>query len=128
MSKFFDDWLGVKSTNYRNEAKPFSLAGLVMICKCVKVYDGDTITVIGQHPELFGGELRIYKIRIDGIDTPEIRGAKSLKEKIFGLDVRNHMRKLLLDNEVLVEFKDFGKYGGRTLGTVYMGTRIKDKD
>ena len=106
------------SQNYKDTIAPFSLEGLSMHCKCVKVYDGDTITVVGAHPLIFGGEPRIYKIRIAGIDTPEIRGAKSQKERRFAYIVRNHLRRLLLDKWVVVDFHDFGKWGGRTLGSV----------
>ena len=46
----------------------------------IKNYDGDTITVsIPAYPEIIGKKI---SIRINGIDTPEMRGTKGLlKEK-----------------------------------------------
>ena len=41
-------------------------------CKCVKVYDGYTITVVFQpFPDT---PFYKYNIRLNGIDTPELRG------------------------------------------------------
>ena len=82
----------------------------------VSVYDGDTITVdidLG-----FGAKLEAQKIRLFGIDAPEIRGATrpqgiaardALRDKIEGMTV------------TLKTYKDKrGKYG-RWLGHVFLG-------
>jgi endonuclease YncB( thermonuclease family) len=111
----FDKW---NSKNYKKVNK-FSLKGIEMICLCVKVYDGDTITVMGRTPLFKNNKLHRYNIRIDGLDTPEIRGAKSPKEKAFAIVVRDYLRSMILDQIVTIKFKKFGKYGGRTLGKVY---------
>ena len=91
--------------------------------KITKVYDGDTCTAdidLG-----FGVWLRGQKIRLYGIDTPEIRG----EEREEGLLVKEYLSNLILDKEVILETeKDkTGKYG-RWLGTIYLdGEDINEK-
>ena len=80
-----------------------------------KVYDGDTITVdidLG-----FGVCLKGQKIRLLGIDTPEIRG----DEREEGLKSRAALRGQIINKWVSIKtFKDKkGKYG-RWLGEVWL--------
>ena len=80
-----------------------------------EVYDGDTITVdidLG-----FNIVLKDQKIRLLGVDTPELRG----DEKEKGIAVRDELRKLILNKKIILKTdKDKkGKYG-RWLGTVYL--------
>jgi micrococcal nuclease len=80
-----------------------------------KVYDGDTITVdvdLG-----FGIVLKKQKIRLLGINTPEVRGP----ERADGILSRNALRQRILDQQVIIRTsKDKkGKYG-RWLGEVYV--------
>lgn len=79
------------------------------------VYDGDTVTAdidLG-----FGIWMKGQKLRLVGIDTPELRG----EEREQGLIVRDYVRELILDKEVVVETeKDkSGKYG-RWLATIWI--------
>jgi|TARA_R110000824_G_scaffold62352_7_gene165243 micrococcal nuclease len=81
--------------------------------KVVSVYDGDTITVdidLG-----FGIVLKKQKLRLLGINTPEVRG----EEKILGKKVRDLVREKILDKVVTIKtVKDKkGKYG-RWLATI----------
>ncbi len=84
---------------------------------CTAVYDGDTITAninLG-----FGLSMRKQKLRLFGINTPEMRG--DAEEKIAGINARDVLRTWILDKEVIVEtLKDRkGKYG-RWLATVWL--------
>jgi len=77
------------------------------------VYDGDSITVdidLG-----FNVWMRNQKIRLFGIDTPEIRG----EEREQGLIAKDRVWDLILDKDIiLTSYKDkAGKYG-RWLGTI----------
>ena len=83
--------------------------------KVISVYDGDTITV---EIDLGMSIKTTQKIRLYGIDTPELRG----EEREEGLKVRDALRSLVLDKEVVLQtFKDKkGKYG-RYLGKIYLG-------
>ena len=80
-----------------------------------KVYDGDTITV--DFDLGFGILIRKQKIRLLGINTPEVRGP----EKPQGIISRNALRQRILGKEVIIKTsKDKkGKYG-RWLGEVFM--------
>lgn len=81
------------------------------------VYDGDTFTVdidLG-----FGVWLRNQKIRLYGVNTPEIR-TKDKQEKIKGYKVRDYIRTQLLDKVVILRTykKNKGKFG-RWLCTIF---------
>ena len=82
--------------------------------KVVSVYDGDTITVVLD----LGCSISVRKkIRLKGINTPEVRG----KERPEGLKARDYLRGLILDKEVVIETKKdkTGKYG-RLIGTIWL--------
>ena len=78
------------------------------------VYDGDSITVdidLG-----FNNWMKNQKVRLYGINTPELRG----EERQDGLIARDRLRELILDKEIIIKsYKDkAGKYG-RWLATVF---------
>lgn len=75
--------------------------------KVIDVYDGDTVTVdidLG-----FGMWMRGQKVRLHGIDAPELRG----DELTEGRESRDYLSLLVLDNVVMLRsYKDkSGKYG-----------------
>ena len=82
--------------------------------KCVSVYDGDTVTLdisLG-----FNITMR-EKIRLLGINTPEVRG----KEKLDGLISRDRLRELIdYKDVIIVTHKDKGGKYGRLLATIYL--------
>jgi micrococcal nuclease len=79
------------------------------------VYDGDTITCIIDCGFNLG--IQKTKIRLYGIDTPELRG----DEREIGLFVRDELRKKILNKHIFLKtIKDkTGKYG-RFLGKIYI--------
>ena len=87
--------------------------------KVKKVYDGDTITV--DFDLGFGIILRKQKIRLVGINAPEVRG----EQREDGLKTRDELRKRILGKTVTIKTsKDKkGKYG-RWLGEVF----VKDEN
>ncbi|WP_222611773.1 thermonuclease family protein [Seonamhaeicola algicola] len=74
--------------------------------KIIDVYDGDTVTAMVDLGFLHFQEM---KLRLYGIDTPELRGS----EREAGLVVRDIVRELILNKEVEIHsYKDKqGKYG-----------------
>lgn len=74
--------------------------------KIIAVYDGDTVTAVVDLGFLHSQEM---KLRLYGIDTPEMRGS----EKLEGRKVRDIVRSMILDKEVTIRsYKDKqGKYG-----------------
>jgi micrococcal nuclease len=104
----------------------FSLNGKRFLCKCVKVYDGDTITVVFKSLKSDDDEKlnisitnRIYKytVRLSGIDTPELR-TKNPNEKIKAIEVRDKLRESILNKLIYIECGNFDKYG-RLLGCIF---------
>ena len=89
-------------------------ADYIYDAQIVDVYDGDTVTALvdlGFH---------VYtnqKLRLYGIDTPEIRG----KERAEGLLSRDIVREAILNKKVVIKTaKDKqGKYG-RYLATIFV--------
>ena len=81
--------------------------------KVLKVYDGDTITVA---LDLGFGISMKTRVRLAGIDAPEIRGG----EREEGLKTRDYLRALILHQNVIIETRKDkkGKYG-RYIGVVY---------
>ena len=82
---------------------------------CTSVYDGDSITLdinLG-----FNMVMHNQKIRLLGINTPEIRG----DERESGLISRDRLRELIDGKDVLIlSHRDkTGKYG-RWLATIYI--------
>lgn len=78
------------------------------------VYDGDTVTA---DIELgYGIILKDQKLRLYGINTPEVRGS----EKVDGLVTRDVVRDLILHKRVVLDPHNFqkGKYG-RWLATIW---------
>ncbi|WP_339624961.1 thermonuclease family protein [uncultured Winogradskyella sp.] len=82
--------------------------------KIIDVYDGDTVTALVDLGFL---SFREMKLRLYGIDTPELRGV----EKVEGKKVRDIVRRMILGKEVTINsFKDKqGKYG-RYLATIVL--------
>ncbi len=82
--------------------------------KIISVYDGDTVTAL---VDLGFGITNKIKIRLKGINTPELRGA----ERPRGLVSRDFLREKILDKDIIVEtFRDKkGKYG-RYIGTLWL--------
>ena len=82
--------------------------GTVTVSKVISVYDGDTFRVnIDSLPPIVGKNIAI---RVNGIDTPEIRG-KCQYEKDLALEARDFVRaKLANAKEIKLTNLQRGKY------------------
>ena len=104
-----------------NEVKPFIppiTSGFV-----VKVYDGDTITIISKLPY---EESSFYKfsVRLNGIDCPEIKG-ETLQEKQCAQLARDELSKLILNKEIILKNLKTEKYGRISASeSIYAGQEI----
>ena len=85
--------------------------------KVIKVYDGDTITIASVLPNTIEPIYR-FSIRLNGIDTPEIRG-KTLEEKELAIQVRDALTEKIYGKMVELRNVDNEKYG-RILAEVYL--------
>ena len=82
--------------------------------RCTSVYDGDSVTLdidLG-----FNIVMHNQKIRLLGINTPEVRGS----DRLDGLIARDRLRELIEGKDIImVSHRDkSGKYG-RWLATIY---------
>ncbi len=85
--------------------------------KVIKVYDGDTITVAAHLP-YSGSPLYRFSVRLNGIDTPEIKG-KNENEKKVAIMARDALSERLMQKNVELRGVKTEKYG-RILATVYL--------
>jgi len=86
--------------------------------KVIKVYDGDTITIAAKLP-CTDGPIYRFSVRLNGIDTPEIRG-KSQAEKELAILARDALHDLIYGKIIELRNVENEKYG-RILAEVYIG-------
>ena len=82
---------------------------------CIKVYDGDTITIAAYLP-YDNSPLYKFSVRLNGIDTPEIKGCDA-DEKAMAIKARDALSAKILNKVVDLENVSLEKYG-RLLATI----------
>jgi micrococcal nuclease len=86
----------------------------------IKVYDADTITIASKLP-YDASPLYRLSVRLNGIDTPEMKGkGVSDEEKEAAILARDFVSNLVLHKHVRLENIESEKYG-RILADVYIG-------
>lgn len=119
----------------------FTLNGTCTHARLVDVYDGDTITCVFP---IFGDNYYKFNIRLNGIDTAELKGDNklkalearhkileylckdynyNLKEDCLRSEIQDFLKKHII--VIWLECYDFDKYG-RILGDVYKNQEIKN--
>lgn len=87
--------------------------------KVISVYDGDTFTIASKLP-YYGSPIYKFRVRIAGIDTPEMKGAtRTDKEKLLATAAQEHTSKLIYKKWVRLENVKLDKYG-RILADVFV--------
>ncbi|WP_421782592.1 thermonuclease family protein [Kiloniella litopenaei] len=89
--------------------------GLSVPADVISVYDGDTFKA-QAHP--WPGMTMAVSVRVNGVDTPEIRG-KCDAEKQAAIAARDYVRGVLGESVTLKNVKR-GKYAGRVVADVYL--------
>jgi micrococcal nuclease len=87
--------------------------------KVVKVYDGDTITIVGKvryNPKLYK-----FSVRLNGLDCPEMK-TKNEKEKLIAVKAKDYVESIILNKIIVMKDVKLDKYG-RLLAYVYLGKR-----
>ena len=87
--------------------------------KVVDVYDGDTVTInfyLNDDPDL---PIVQEKVRLNGIDTCEMRGEKGNRKKL-AQEATDLVDRLILDKIVEIQFHDDNDKYRRLLGDIYI--------
>jgi len=84
--------------------------------KVIKVVDGDTIRVRARPWPTW--EINIL-VRINGIDTPELRG-KCPEEKVMARQAKERVKQLIGKDDVTILNPKKGKYAGRIIANVIL--------
>jgi micrococcal nuclease len=88
--------------------------------RVIKCYDADTITIASKLPYDASPMYRL-SVRLNGIDTPEIKGkGVSDEEKEVAKQARDFVSNLVMNKYVRLENIESEKYG-RILADVYIG-------
>ena len=86
--------------------------------RVIKVYDGDTITIASKVPNLKHSLIYKFSVRLNGIDSPEIK-SNNKDEKIIAIKARNALSSKILQKDVYLKNIKKEKYG-RLLCDVYL--------
>ena len=108
--------------SYKDKYKKFSIIGIYEAL-VVDVYDGDSITVVfDPFPDSKYSDNYWFKIRLAGIDTPEIKLPKNypnreiMKKK--AIEVRDLLKSRILEKYITIDILGSDKYG-RLLANIY---------
>ena len=101
-----------------NDVDFFSLKGYKTWCKCVKIYDGDTITVVFYYNK----QPHKFRIRLANIDTAELRTDNPIEMHVAKV-ARDSLINIIDDNLIYIECLEFDKYG-RLLANLYSDKKM----
>jgi len=92
-------------------------------CKVIKVYDGDTITVAA----FLKGDPECYKfrVRLNGIDSPELRGSGE-NEKKHAVISRDALSSQILNKIITLDVKGNEKYGRVLADVLHNGINMNE--
>lgn len=109
----------LQNVYYKDVKSKFGLYGQKLLVKCIKVVDGDTITIVMCYPELDSSKICKVNIRLYGINTPEKRSSDK-KEVEAAMKCKSYLENLILNSFIWVSVpeKESDKYG-RILGILY---------
>jgi len=86
--------------------------------RVIKVYDGDTITIASKVPGLLNSPIYKFSVRLNGIDTPEIKG-KNEDEKEIAQKARDALSSRIIGKDIFLKNVQTEKYG-RLLCEIYL--------
>lgn len=113
------EWDTLSSVTLETAPKLHSMKGQTRLCKVIDVYDGDTVDIIFLNHD----EIQHHKLRLFGIDCPEMKPLKALENRNeiiqSAIKARDFLRELMLDKIVCVFFFNEEKFG-RLMGNIYL--------
>tara|TARA_Y100000590_G_scaffold67132_1_gene72810 strand:- start:111 stop:659 length:549 start_codon:yes stop_codon:yes gene_type:complete len=108
-----------------NQTKPF--VPPVNKGRVIKVYDGDTITIASKIPGLRNSPLYRFSVRLNGIDTPELKGGKNEQEKEVAILARDWLSSQILNKDIELREVQTEKYG-RLLAEVWFNKKNMNQE
>lgn len=117
-------WLRHRKLTNATECPVRTFDGKSRWAKVLDVYDGDTITIVTN---LSNDEPYYqYKLRLHGLDTPELRPSKDVPHREqhiqAALYVRKQLQDQIEDRVVRIDFTKEEKFG-RLMGTIWIMQR-----
>ena len=93
------------------------------MAEVISAYDGDTFKAVAM---VWPGFIWKGNVRVEGVDTPEIKGKCDLERKL-AINARNFVRENIGKTVVLENVK-LGKYADRVVATVLLedGSNLAD--
>lgn len=95
--------------------------------RVIKVYDGDTITIASKINGLKNSPLYRFSVRLNGIDTPELKGGKNESEKQVAIMARDWLSGKILNKNIELHEVQTEKYG-RLLAEVWFQGKNMNKE
>ena len=92
--------------------------------RVIKVYDGDTITIASTIP-IKDSPLYRFSVRLNGIDTPEIKGSDEIEKRV-ALLARDALSERILYKDVELINVQTEKYGRLLAEVVFRGENMNE--
>lgn len=89
-----------------SKIKKFSFEGIKTYAKVAKIYDPDTITIVFEYL----GEPTKINIRLDGIDSPELKSKNSNESNACKKGIEK-MKELIENKIIIISLLKYDKYG-----------------
>ena len=118
----FDDINKIDNDKLWMKTKPF--VPPVSGGRVIKVYDGDTIT-IASTIAIKNSPLYRFSVRLNGIDTPEIKGSDEIEKRVALMARDALVKKILYKDVELINVKT-EKYGRLLAEVVFNGENMNE--
>lgn len=93
--------------------------------RVIKVYDGDSITIAARIPQLKNDTIYKFSIRLNRIDTPELRTRNPI-EKEYATKIRDILSEKIMNKMVNIRVLKTDKYGRYLAEVSYKKSNISD--
>ena len=93
--------------------------------RVIKVYDGDSITIAARIPELKNDTIYKFSIRLNRIDTPELKTSNPI-EKEYAIKIRDLLSEKIMNKMVNIHILKTDKYGRYLAEVSYKKLNIND--
>ena len=118
IKKMFSCCFFTNNTNNTSEEKvAIQFIPPITSGQVIKVYDGDTITIVAKLPYK-KSPLYKFSVRLNGIDCPEIKGENDDEKQCAQL-AKKELEDLILNKQIILKNLATEKYG-RILADVYL--------